>query len=407
MKKFKYLINASFLLLLLSFISCEEQEEKNPFTSVARSSEFIEANNRFAIDIFKKVANEEEKENLMISPVSLSLALGMAYNGAANKTKTAFEETLNYNTFLPNEINNLNKEIIYNLTDNSQGSLFEVANSIWTEKTFPVKEEFIKTNQEFYAAEVESLDFSDSNSVNSINNWVKTKTRNKIPKIIEELSSDLKMILINALYFKSDWKYTFKEEDTKELPFYGENGTENVQMMHLTNDLSFYESGEFSSVKLPYKNDKFSMTIFLPKENNTTSNITNLLTIENWQNWNKNYTIIPIDLEMPKFKFSYKKELNNPLSDLGLDIAFSDNANFIGISDINLKISYILQKTFIEVDEKGTEAAAVTAIGFTTTSTGSSNKLIRLNKPFLFAITEKETGSIFFLGKVGMPKAEQ
>jgi serpin B len=397
----------SILLFLGILFSCENnQSTKEPFSSIEKNKDFIEANNKFAFDLFKKVYNEEIKENLMISPVSLSLAMGMTYNGAEKETKIAFENTLNYTEFIPAEINNLNKEIIYNLSDNASGTIFEVANSIWTEKAFPVKDKFINTNKAFYNAEVQNLDFSDGNSLNIINNWVADKTYQKIPTIIDELSPSLKMILVNALYFKSDWKYNFKEENTKKLPFYGENTTENVQMMHLTNELPFYESENFSSVKLPYNNEKFSMTIFLPKENQTISDIINLLDVENWQQWNKNYFSTAVNLEMPKFKLSYKKKLNKAVSELGLGLAFTDAANFNGISNSTLEISYILQKTFIEVDEKGTEAAAVTAVGISTMSIGLPNKTLRLNKPFLYTITEKETGSICFLGKVGMPKNE-
>ncbi|TXD53473.1 MULTISPECIES: serpin family protein [unclassified Polaribacter] len=406
--KLKY--NYSVVIFCVAFLlqSCSSNEEvRTPFSAIEKNEDFIKSNHKFAFETFKKIAQDETEENFMISSVSLSLALGMAYNGAENDTKNAFEETLNYTEFLPTETNNLNKEIIYHLSDNSQGSLFEIANSIWTEKTFAVKEDFIKINKEFYDAEVQSVDFSDPNSLQRINDWVNTKTRKKIPKILEELNPNLKMILLNALYFKSDWKYTFKEENTQELPFYGETSTDNVQMMKFTNDLSFYQNDHFESIKLPYKNDKFSMTIFLPKENSTTLAITNLLTIENWQHWNENYFTIPVDLEMPKFKFSYEKKLNNPLSDIGLSVAFTDAANFAGMSDSPLKISFIIQKTFIEVDEKGTEAAAVTAIGMELTNIGSSNRIVRLNKPFLYVITEKETGSICFLGKLGMPKNEE
>ena len=393
------------LIGLLVFYSClNNDDEKTPFNTLTKGKEFVEANNKFAFDIFRKISNEENEENFMISPVSLSLALGMTYNGAEDETKTAFENTLNYTAFDSDEINALNKEIISNLANSSSGSLFEIANSIWIKNSFPVKEDFINTNKNYYNAEVEKLDFSDANSVNIINNWVSDKTHQKIPEIIDGISNESVMFLINALYFKSDWKYTFKEENTIELPFYGENNTENVKTMHLTADLSFYENEVFTSVKLPYKNDKYSMTVFLPSENKEISNIVDALTNENWLNWNNSYSTEEVALALPKFKFSYKKQLKTPLSDLGLAVAFSNSANFSGISNTPLFISFVLQKTFIEVDEKGTESAAVTVVGIETTSTGSSNKIVTLNKPFLFTITEKETGSICFIGKVGMPK---
>ncbi|MEO9570966.1 MAG: serpin family protein [Polaribacter sp.] len=395
------LIKVLFVVLLQSCTS--NTEEITPFNTIPKSEIFIEANNKFAFDIFKNIATTEANENFMISPVSLSLALGMVYNGSESETKTAFENTLNYTDFLPNEINEINREISVNLSDNSVGSIFEIANSIWIEKTFSVKEDFINTNKNYYNADVKNLDFSDVNSVNTINNWVSDKTHQKIPTIIETISPTDAMFLINALYFKSDWKYKFEEENTKELPFYGENSTENVEMMNLTNDLSFYENTSFSAVKLPYKNDKYTMTVILPKENKTTTDIINLLNTDNWKSWTENFKNQAINLTIPKFKSSYQKKLNEGLVDLGLENAFSANANFNGISDVFLKISYVLQKTFIEVNEKGTEAAAVTIVAIETTST-QPNKEIIINKPFLYTITEKETGSICFIGKIGMPE---
>ncbi|KGL62540.1 serpin family protein [Polaribacter sp. Hel1_85] len=402
MKK-NVLIKVLFIVVLQSCSST--LKEKEPFNTIPKSEKFIESNNKFAFDIFKNIATTETNENFMISPVSLSLAIGMVYNGAESETKIAFENTLNYTDFLPNEINEINREISLNLSDNSVGSLFEIANSIWVEKTFSVKEDFINTNKNYYNAEVENLDFSDANSINIINNWVSGKTHQKIPTIIETISPTDVMFLINALYFKSDWKYKFEEENTKEIPFYGANSTENVEMMNLTNDLLFYENTSFSAVKLPYKNDKYTMTVILPKENKTTTDIINLLNTDNWKSWTENFKNQAINLTIPKFKSSYQKILNETLIDLGLGNAFSTNANFNGISDVSLKISYVLQKTFIEVNEKGTEAAAVTVVGIETTSTQPNKEMI-INKPFLYTITEKETGSICFLGKIGMPKDE-
>jgi serpin B len=399
------------LICTLTLMSCENidsnEETKNAFNNVLKGEEFVYANNKFAFSLFKKIAYEEDTENYMISPVSLYLALGMTYNGAAKNTKTAFENTLNYNDFNADEINSINKEIIANLSDNGAGSLFEIANSIWIENSFPVKENFIDTNKDYYNATVEKLDFSDTNAVNIINNWVSDKTYQKIPKIIEKIDKDEIMFLINAIYFKSEWKYRFNSEDTAELPFYGENNTKNVETMQLTADLYFYENTDFTAVKLPYKNEKYSMTVLLPKEGKNTKDISSLLDIDNWDNWNANFSKKEVALKMPKFTFSYEKELNNPLIDLGLGVAFTGSADFSNISNVvPLAISFVLQKTFIEVNEEGTEAAAVTVVGIGTTSIDASKKNVALNKPFLFTITEKETNSICFIGEIGMPNME-
>ncbi|WP_299666915.1 serpin family protein [uncultured Polaribacter sp.] len=405
MKKNIFFVN--FLFLFLLFFNCEKNDEKkNPFSTVLKGEEFVTANNKFAFDIFKKISNEENKENYMISPVSLSLALGMTYNGAENSTKTAFESTLNYTSFLPEEINTINKEIITNLSDNSAGSTFKIANSIWIENSFPVKENFTNINANYYSAAVEKLDFSNPNSVNIINNWVSDKTYQKISKIIDIINADDIMFLINAIYFKSDWKYSFNPSETTALPFYGKNNTQDVKTMQLTADLDFYENTNFTAVKLPYKNDKYAMTLLLPKDGKNIEDISNLLNTENWGNWNANFSKKEVALKMPKFTFSYEKELKEQLTDLGLGVAFTNSADFSNISDVPLSISFVLQKTFIEVNELGTEAAAVTAVGIGVTSVDLSKKSVALNKPFLFAITEKETNSICFIGKIGMPNIE-
>lgn len=400
-----------FVCCIVLFYGCETNQDNSnstleAFNTIPRGNEFVKANNTFAFDIFKNILSNEDKENVMISPVSLSLALGMTYNGAENETKSAFEKTLNYTNFTREGTNAINKEIISNLSENSNGTLFEIANSIWVDNLFPVKENFIDVNKNNYKAEVESLNFSDANSVDIINNWVSDKTYQKIPKIIERIRPEEVMFLINALYFKSDWKYGFDKEKTQEMPFYGDNGIENVATMQLTDSLSFYENNALSMVKLPYKNDKYSMTILLPKGDKEIADLTNNLTNDNWTDWNQNISKEKVSLSMPKFKFSYQKQLNNPLSDLGLGIAFSNGADFNGISDVAVSISYVLQKTFIEVEEEGIESAAVTSVGIGTTSIAPQNKQVSLNRPFLFTITEKETGSICFLGKIGMPQYE-
>jgi serpin B len=309
-------------VVILQSCSSNVEEEKK-FNTITNGEAFIKANNKFAFDVFKEVSKLEAEENSIISPVSLSLALGMTYNGADGETKTSFENTLNYSNFYPTEINTINKEIVYHLSNVSSGTVFEIANSIWVKKDFLVKEEFLAVNKNFYDAEVRNLDFSDGNSLNIMNDWVSDKTYQKIPKIIEKIDSLDVMFLINALYFKSDWKYSFDVEDTESLPFYGENSTQSVKMMNLTNDLSYYENEYFSSVKLPYKNSKYTMTLFLPNETKTTSDILQVLDTENWGKWNALFLTKEVALKMPRFKFSYEKLLNKALTDMGLGKAFS------------------------------------------------------------------------------------
>lgn len=398
-----------YLVILIGitiFQSCSTTDEipMEPFESVAKGSQIVSANNQFALSLFKEIAQTETEDNFMISPVSASLALGMVYNGAAGETQKAFSTMFNYGNITLEETNLVNQKIIENLTMASPGTNFEIANSIWVRNTFPVKQPFLETNKTYYAAEVQNKDFNDPKTLETINHWVSNKTNGKIPKILEEISSDAVLYAINALYFKSDWKYRFKSEDTKSLPFKLNDGSvKQVEMMSMEQDLNYFSNAVFSSVELPYKNDTYIMTLALPHTDKTTGDIISIMTNENWMEWKHNYTIQGIKITMPKFTFSYEKEFNEALTNLGLGIAFTDNANFDGISDMPTKISFVLQKTFIDVNEKGTEAAAVTVVGIELTS-ATMPKQFLLDRPFVFAITEKETGSICFMGKVGMPE---
>ncbi|MBJ2174098.1 serpin family protein [Aureibaculum sp. A20] len=398
------------LSLILSnlLLSCES-DIKTPipdFESIAKSGEIVKANNKFAFSLFKEIAKEESSQNYMISPVSASLALGMVYNGAENQTKEAFNSVFNYGNATLEEVNLVNQNLIAQLSDNNSGAIFNIANSLWIKNSFPVKDAFIDLNKQFYDAKVQNLDFQDPKSVDIINNWVADKTQQKIPTVIDNISPNMVLFAINALYFKSDWKYQFKEENTNDQSFYPEEGnTKSVAMMNMEQDLSFLSNSLFSSVILPYKNDKYSMIVLLPNEDKNVTDIIAEMNDESWYNWLSQYNETRMSLSMPKFTFAYEKMFNEALDNLGLDIAFTDAADFSGISEIATQIAFVKQKTFIEVNEKGTEAAAVTTIGIGTTSTGSSTRMT-LNKPFLFLITEKKTNAICFIGKIGMPVVE-
>ena len=395
------------LALILQACSSETTVEKpEPFSSIPKGEEIVKANNEFAFSLFKVIADKETEANFMISPVSASLALGMVYNGAANETQQAFANTFNYGDATIEETNQINKSIIDNLTYSGSGARFDVANSLWIRNTFPVNEQFIDLNKNYYYAEVQNLDFDDPNSLKTINNWVSNKTNNKIPKILNTISPDAVLYAINALYFKGDWKHRFDSSNNKELPFYPDNSSfQSVTMMHQQENFEYFSNEEFSSVVLPYKEDQFNMVLLLPNENKNTEDIISSLNWESWQNWQQNYSVAKIALTLPKFTFSYEKLFNEALSDLGLGIAFTDEADFSGISNVPTLISFVLQKTFVDVNEKGTEAAAATAVEIGVTSVPLVTEM-NFNKPFLFVITEKNTGSICFIGKVGIPEYE-
>lgn len=396
MKQNIFLIFTLFLFL----VSCNEsKQEEISFKKTATSSKIISANNEFAFSFFREISLEQE-DNYMVSPVSLSLAMGMLINGTQGVTTDLMSEGLGYANFNTENLSEINKNIIDNLSSEN----LKIANSNWIKQGFDVKQNFIDLNKKYYYAEVKTEDFSNPNTVDKINNWASEKTNQKIKTIIDEISNDAVLFLINAIYFKADWKLEFEEKNTNKQLFYPENeNNELVEMMHLETDKLFYQKNDlFSSLILPYKNDKYSMTILLPNEDKSTNDIVEKLNSNTWENWQNNYETTDVRLSLPKFKFEYKNSLNDELTNLGFGNLFG-NPNLNGISDANLNVSKVLQKTFIDVNEKGTEAAAVTVIGIEVTSLPQIAE-INCNKPFLFLITEKNTGSICFIGKVGKPE---
>ncbi len=401
-----------FLLGLFIFLSASCQKAKlppkpKPIEVNAKSQQLIHNNNQFGLELFQTVLNNEDStKNVMISPLSATLALAMTYNGAAGDTKTAFENTFHLNGLSATEINQSMLDLCDALISVDQLVDMKIANSIWYRNTFQVESDFLNTDKKYYHAEIQALNFNDPNSKNTINQWVDEQTDHKIPSIVDHLSPDDVMVLINALYFKGDWKSEFKKSDTEDKPFYLANGsTVQVPTMHQKTDMGYYNSDLFTAVELPYGRGNFSMVLMLPNDGKTIRDLEMAFTQENWQNWMDNFSDpAEMTINLPKFKFDYSRPMNKDLNQLGLAIAFSDSADFSKINpDIPLAISRVKQKTFIEVNEEGTTAAAVTSVTVGVTSAGPG-EIISFNHPFLFAIRENTTGTILFVGRVMDPR---
>jgi serpin B len=234
---------------------------------------------------------------------------------------------------------------------------------------------------------------------------VSDKTNEKIPDIIESISPSAVMYLINAIYFYGTWKYEFDENDTEEKDFYLENGTSiKVAMMAQEADLNYTNNDLFSAVELPYGSEHYSMMVLLPEGQNKVKDVIDQLSPENWELWIENLAEQEVVVNLPKFKFMFEDSLNNELIDMGMGEAFSPIADFTKInSNGNLYISMVKQKAYIDVNEKGTEAAAVTVVEIELTSVGPDKKYFIVNKPFVFVIKEHDTNAIIFLGKVMDP----
>jgi serpin B len=352
--------------------------------------------------------NADKGKNLMISPLSISQALLMTYNGADGDTKKAFEETLFLNDLTVDEVNQSAQELVKALLEVDPGVIIDIANSIWYRDGYTIKPEFIQVNEDYYNAEVQQLIFNDE-AVDIINAWVKDKTNDKIEKIIDSIDPEMLMFLINAVYFKGNWKYQFKESNTVNGEFILSNGSKiSVPFMHQSITAKLMYHDDFTILDLLYGRGNFSMFIVLPDEDKTIDDVLELWNNDTYNQWLTDFTEVgELEVVIPKFKFAYEKELNDVLKAMGLTSAFDQNqANFSKIiEDIQLYISKVKHKTFIEVNEKGTEAAAVTSVGIGTTSIGPSNQFIA-DRPFLFVIREKYTNSILFMGRVEDPSKE-
>lgn len=397
----------TFLLSLSVLISCQTTKEENQFAEEdivlqKREATQVENDNNFGIELFQNIAKEETK-NIMVSPFSVYQALLMAYNGADGQTKEEFAQLLNAKDISIDELNKTHQKLSSSLVKHDSKVLFSIANSVWYDNNFLIKDAFIDVNKEYYNAEVSKLDFSKEATLHTINDWVADNTNQKIKKILNEISPDEVLFLINAIYFKADWQYQFDKSLTEEETFYTSNNN-TIEVPMMTTEASFnWASDNYGQiVELPYGRGKFSMLLIRPEEG--VDELILGMTISKLNDWIQEMNSYKIKVKLPKFEFSYKTKLNETLQQMGLLQAFQDNANFSKISDVSIQISKVLHKTYIKTDEEGSEAAAVTSVGFGITSVEPNQTMnITFNKPFVFIIREKDTNTILFAGKVENP----
>ncbi len=267
------------------------------------------------------------------------------------------------------------------------------------------KQPFIKALQTWYKAESRNIDITDPDAVDIVNGWIAEKTHDKITEMLDYLDPALAMLLINAIYFNGKWRYQFDVADTREEPFYVTPGNpESVPMMHQKENLKVAKTNNLTIAELPYGQGNYTMVVVLPVDNVFTTDLVDALTPSVWQNWIDMLedNTHEVELSMPRFKYKYKRLLNNDLIALGMGVAFTPQADFSNVSNEGIFISRVLHQTFIETNEEGTEAAAATVVEFIKTSLPQSIKL-DLDRPFLYFIRETSTGTILFMGRVGDP----
>ncbi len=401
------------ILALFTQYSCEKADpvDKEPKKIVLnlKSAEIIQADQQFAFELFREVNELSEEDNLMISPLSVSYALGMTYNGAAGETKEAFRQVLHFGDLTDQEVNESYKDLMGQLVTLDENVEFSIANSIWYRLGYEILEAFINTNKEYFDAAVEELDFSDPGAVDIINGWIEDKTNGKIQDMLDYIPANTLMYLINAIYFNATWKYQFDQEQTFEDDFNLEGGgTHRSDFMKVEGSFNYTGQDLFSAVEMPYGDSAFSMVVLLPEPGVSTSELVEAMDAEHWDSWFESSYMANLQIQLPKFKYGFKSLLNDPLTNLGLGVGFSDNADFSNITPmLDLYISRVIHQTFIDVQEEGTEAAAVTIVEINLTSIHDGPTLFKIDRPFLYVIKENSTGAILFMGKVGKPEYDE
>jgi len=370
------------------------------------------ANTKFAFSLFRELVAEDMNRNIFISPLSISMALAMTYNGAEGTTKDAMAKTLNFGNMTLEEINREYSKLIESLENVDQAVKLLIGNSVWMRKEFEpiVKSSFLERVGTSYDGEIFTRDFGNPQTVSEINVWADENTEGKIKQIIQELSPELVMLLINAIYFKGEWIIRFDEALTQPQDFFLPGGnTVKVDMMSTSGNFSYCSGENCQVARLPYGRDKIAMYVFLPDEGiSLDSFIANLNQTAHDEYVSRLQPEEGLVVKLPKFEVEYGvKHLNSVLEKLGMEIAFDRyEANFSGIASTapgNLYISYADHKAIVEVNEKGTTAAAVTVVGIGITSVGPTPRSFVVNRPFFFEIRDDRSGSILFMGKILNP----
>ncbi|MCT8140460.1 serpin family protein [Anaerobacillus sp. CMMVII] len=393
------------LLLIISslLVSCGQiNSELKPtlsFTNEDVHNEVVTNTNEFAFQLLKSL--KERDESILISPFSISLALAMTVNGADGDTKTAMIEAMQQTSVPLEEINQSFQALMNIMTNADPKVQLSIANSLWGREDKNFYEDFVATNKDFYDAKLTLLDFQAADAVETINKWVNQETSGKIEKIIEDpIDHDTVLFLVNAIYFKGDWKLPFSKNRTVDKPFFTKDGKQQtVKMMSNEGAFQYFDKNGLQGIRLPYGDGRFAMDLFLPTQ--SMDQFLENTTKDEWLKWMTSFQTMNGYLEMPRFSLEYENSLVEVLKTFGMEVAFDEHkANLSKIAPVppNLYISEVLHKTFIDVNEEGAEAAAVTSVEVKEESAPMYDFYMEVNRPFLYVIHDTETQAILFIG---------
>jgi len=372
---------------------------------------FVEGNTKFALNLYSQLRTQPG--NLFLSPYSISTAIAMTAAGAKGKTATQIDRVFSFN-LPPASRSPAFAQLTYQLTD-ARGYQLSIANRLWAQKDFPLLPPFVKTTQDFYGAPIESLNFANADEASGkINAWVAKQTQNQIKDLLspDDLDSCTRLVLTNAIYFKGNWVTQFDSAETKNQPFTLASGEkQQVNLMFQSDNFGYAEFENLQVLEMPYQGNKLSLVILLPANPDGLPKLEGALTADNLQKW-LSFSQRKVLVDLPKFTFEQSFNLKDVLSKMGMADAFSYQpgvADFSGLSNKeNLFVSDVIHKAFVEVDEKGSKAAAATAVIMCTGERPCPSPLppqieFRADRPFLFLIRERQSGTILFMGRFANP----
>lgn len=388
--------------------SCSEDEpvtpniKYNPGTiklTTAQQAQ-VENSNEFAWKFFKEVSKGEQQD-VFVSPLSVTYALGMLSNGAVGDTQKEILEGLEFRSGKVEDINSLCHQLMIESPKLDKSTQLSMANAVVANKKIQLQPTFQNVVKKQYDALVASKDFGSPATLSFINQWASDHTHGMVPKILERINPDGVSYLLNALYFKGIWYRQFDKKHTKKEAFTKADGTKSqVQMMHQKEQFLIGENEMYQTVVLPYGNGSYEMIVVLPREGKKLSDVLVAMNGKQWKDNLKATRFAEVDLKLPRFTSVYNRELNDVLKLLGMNAMFDPSkANLTKMSAVSSFVSMVLQKAKIEVDEEGSKAAAVTVVETLTTAAPPSRPIMfHANRPFMYAIAEHSTGTIFFMG---------
>lgn len=426
----KSIILAATLVVACGFSSCSDNDREEfpdgvtyvkmipkqvPVRLTDEQKDYVKANNEFAFNLFRQTNGK--KESRIISPLGVSCMLGMLNDGADGGTATEIQDAMGMQNSDKASVNNYFSNLYANLPKVDPNVELNIANALFVDKSIKILSSFVKVMTTSYGAVVQQLDFSDPSAISAINKWCEKQTKGEVNNILDETSNDAFAYLLNAVFFKASWTDKFNSEDTRDETFTRENGTTvSLPMMNRQAKVLYTKAPNYSAICLPYSSGAFNMYVLLPDEGVSVDDVVSSLSAQGWEKQKEKMSNIVEDvyvnedgqaytteagryiyIKIPRFTAVFNTDMTIPLQNMGINKAFTENAEFPFISDQKLPLAAIRQQTRIVVDEEGTKTAAVAASDIVTEAF-TAPLTFYANSPFLYLIQENTSGIILFAG---------